>query len=80
MTFNSKQLPNGRWGIYCDLKLLASIGCPKTCKKIIRYLESSTQRKPFKIDLLKTKTRKKVIEKYSSEKQLETASSGKRKR
>lgn len=40
MLYNSKQLPNGRWGIFIDNKLVASIGCPKTCKKIVKSLES----------------------------------------
>jgi hypothetical protein len=41
MTYSFKQLPNGRWGIYQDLKLLASIGCYHTCQKIVAALSSS---------------------------------------
>ena len=41
MTYSFKQLPNGRWGIYQDLKLLASIGCYQTCQKIVAVLSSS---------------------------------------
>jgi hypothetical protein len=41
MSYSYKQLPNGRWGIYQELKLLATIGCYQTCQKIVASLSSS---------------------------------------
>lgn len=40
MLYTYKQLGNGRWGIFIDSKLVASIGCVETCKKIIQFLET----------------------------------------
>jgi hypothetical protein len=41
MSYSCKQLSNGRWGIYQDIKLLATIGCHQTCQKIVTSLSSS---------------------------------------
>lgn len=45
MLYSYKQLSNGRWGIFIDDKMVASIGCADTCKIIIEFLEhrSSSQ-------------------------------------
>lgn len=40
MVYNYKQLNNGRWGIFIDSELVATIGCPNTCQKIIQFLET----------------------------------------
>ncbi|BAZ46803.1 hypothetical protein NIES4102_38430 [Chondrocystis sp. NIES-4102] len=40
MIFHSGQLPNGRWGIFLDHQLMASVGCFDTCQKTIQFLES----------------------------------------
>lgn len=40
MSYHSKQLKNGRWGIFINSKLIATIGCPDTCQKIIYFLEN----------------------------------------
>ena len=40
MLYNSKQLKNGRWGIFINKELVATIGCPETCQKIIRFMET----------------------------------------
>lgn len=40
MLYSYKQLSNGRWGIFIDSQLMASIGCLDTCKKIIEFLET----------------------------------------
>ncbi|MEL6494087.1 MAG: hypothetical protein AAFQ41_03060 [Cyanobacteria bacterium J06623_7] len=39
MPYSSKPLENGRWGIYINNELIATIGCADTCKKIIHFLE-----------------------------------------
>ena len=38
MNYSSEQLPNGRWGIYGQGKLLATIGCYSTCQEILNWL------------------------------------------
>lgn len=38
MHYYSKKLPNGRWGIYLEFKLLATIGCYKSCQKLLNSL------------------------------------------
>ncbi len=38
MRYSSEQLSNRRWGIYADDRLLASVGCYKTCLKILKLL------------------------------------------
>jgi hypothetical protein len=40
MSYHSEQLANGRWGIYINSKLIATIGCQDTCEKIIDFLEN----------------------------------------
>jgi hypothetical protein len=40
MLYHSKQLQNGRWGIFINNQLVASIGCFDTCQKIIQFLEN----------------------------------------
>ena len=40
MSYKSKQLENGRWGIFTEDRLIASIGCFDTCQEIIRFLET----------------------------------------
>lgn len=40
MLYCSKPLVNGRWGIYINNELIATIGCPDTCEKIIYFLEN----------------------------------------
>jgi hypothetical protein len=40
MLYYSKQLQNGRWGIFIDNQLVASIGCFETSQKIIQFLEN----------------------------------------
>ena len=39
MSYKHKQLDNGRWGIFIEDRLVASIGCVDTCKKILQFLE-----------------------------------------
>ena len=41
MSYYAKKILGGRWGIYHNSKLLATIGCDKTCRKIISRLEES---------------------------------------
>ena len=40
MLYHYKQLQNGRWGIFINNKLVASIGCFDTCKTIMQFLEN----------------------------------------
>lgn len=40
MSYHSKQLKNGRWGIFINNQLVATIGCPETCQKIIWFMET----------------------------------------
>jgi hypothetical protein len=40
MSYHSEQLKSGRWGIFINSKLIATIGCPDTCQKIIYFLEN----------------------------------------
>ena len=42
MLYSYKQLRNGRYGIFANDRLIASIGCLNTCKKIIYFLEMRT--------------------------------------
>ena len=37
--YYSQQLKNGRWGIFINNDLIATIGCQDTCQKIIGVLE-----------------------------------------
>lgn len=38
MSYSIEQLPNKRWGIYSQVKLLATIGCYKQGLKILGLL------------------------------------------
>ena len=40
MQYHSKPLGNGRWGIYINNELIATIGCFDTCEKIIDFLKN----------------------------------------
>ena len=40
MLYHSQQIENGRWGIFIDHQLVATIGCFDTCQKIIKCLEA----------------------------------------
>ncbi len=40
MLYHYKQLPNGRWGIFINNSLVASIGCVDTCQQIMQFLEN----------------------------------------
>jgi hypothetical protein len=61
MNYSSEQLPNGRWGIYQEGKLLATIGCYQTCTKILSLLqlrESNKSNKPQDLPSLQADTKK----------------------
>ena len=45
MNYYSQELANQRWGIYEETKLLATIGCHKTCQRIITLLKASNTKK-----------------------------------
>ena len=45
MPYHSKQLDNGRWGIFINNQLLASIGCADTCARIVDFLEARLENK-----------------------------------
>ena len=49
MPYHSKPISNERWGIYMNNKLIATIGCPDTCEKIIYFLQNrlSNERSPI---------------------------------
>lgn len=53
MKYHAQQLPNGRWGIYKELQLLASVGCERTCQELVSCLISPKTKKPQRIDLLR---------------------------
>lgn len=38
MHYSTKLLSNGRWGIYEGHTLLATIGCPRTCQRLVAVL------------------------------------------
>lgn len=40
MFFYSKQLLNGRWGIFVDNRLIASIGSLQACQELINLMEA----------------------------------------
>ncbi len=40
MSYLIKQLPNQRWGIYAENKLLATIGCHDTCLQVLELLKT----------------------------------------
>ncbi len=45
MNYHIAQLPNKRWGIYSQLKLLATVGCHSTARKILGLLRRKNQAK-----------------------------------
>ena len=45
MNYYSQELANQRWGIYEEHKLLATIGCYKTCQRIVTLLKASNPHK-----------------------------------
>ncbi len=63
MNYSSEQLPNGRWGIYGQGKLLATIGCYSTCQEILSLLAkrpSKNSNNPQSIPSLQADTEKLV--------------------
>ena len=58
MNYSIDRLPNGRWGIYVELRLLATIGCYQTALKILTLLNTGKEVKARhqQISSLKTKT------------------------
>jgi hypothetical protein len=40
MNYSIEQLANGRWGIYVQHQLLATIGCYQTCLTILGLLNT----------------------------------------
>ena len=63
MNYSSERLPNGRWGIYQQGKLLATIGCYLTCQKILSLLakgKSDISNNPQSIPSLQADTEKLV--------------------
>ena len=49
MQYHSKPLENGRWGIFNNNELIATIGCSDTYEKIIYFLKNrlSSDRLPI---------------------------------
>jgi len=46
MKFSSNQLPDGRWGIYNGVTLLATVACPEICKTVLENLASGRHDAP----------------------------------
>ncbi len=40
MSYSMEQLPNKRWGIYAQEKLLATFGCHDQCLKVLNLLQT----------------------------------------
>lgn len=40
MSYSIEQLPNQRWGIYAQKKLLATFGSRETCLKVLNLLQT----------------------------------------
>ncbi len=55
MKYSIEQLPNGRWGIYVELRLLATIGSHQTALKILTLLQTGRKRHQ-QISSLRTET------------------------
>ena len=51
MRYSIEQLPNRRWGIYADDRLLATLGCQQTCLKVLKLL--SERHQPDKTERLR---------------------------
>ena len=45
MNYYYQELANQRWGIYEEHKLLATIGCYKTCQRIVTLLKASNTKR-----------------------------------
>lgn len=45
MNYYSQALNNKRWGIYQEETLLATIGCHKTCQRILTLLKANKSKK-----------------------------------
>ena len=63
MNYSSERLPNGRWGIYQQGKLLATIGCYSTCQEILSRLglgKSNNSNNPKNLQSLQADTEKLV--------------------
>ena len=58
MKYSIEQLPNGRWGIYVELRLLATIGSHQTALKILALLQTGreVQARHQQISSLRTET------------------------
>lgn len=52
MKFYSQQFPDGRWGIYQELQLMATVGSVEACEEILSCLRSSQKKTPKRIDVL----------------------------
>ncbi|ELS00535.1 hypothetical protein Xen7305DRAFT_00002360 [Xenococcus sp. PCC 7305] len=71
MTYYSQELANNRWGIYEENKLLATIGCYKTCQRIVALLRASNPKKiPITQDLRPLNQTKKFKTKTSRKKSI----------
>ena len=46
MNYSIELLPNRRWGIYAEQKLLATIGCYQTGREILTRLKLSQKVRP----------------------------------
>ena len=49
MSYSYRELGNGRWGIFIDNQLVASIGCVDTCQKIVHFLETRSSNSDISI-------------------------------
>ncbi len=45
MSYSIEKLPNGRWGIYAERQLLATIGCHRTGLTILELLHKKKRLK-----------------------------------
>lgn len=68
MNYSYNRLPNGRWGIYEQDKLLATIGCYQTCQEIVKLLAERQVGKSNKTKDLRSPQveTKKLVETYNS--------------
>ena len=51
MRYSTEQLSNRRWGIYANNRLLATIGCYKTCLEILKLLKNQQNRISDRIEI-----------------------------
>ncbi|PZO55435.1 MAG: hypothetical protein DCF15_10470 [Phormidesmis priestleyi] len=47
MNFSTQQLPSGKWGIYSDSRLLATVSCKETCLAILSNLSTGRRDAPI---------------------------------